>query len=349
MNRLSEWELKLELLVLGVRGNLKPLRIGGGGPTGGVGFKLNECIISAPFKQFYVKKSPYEIINQNEKNILIKNGIKIGEVLLPKAEYYNYKLKSGVRARRVVALDGVDALVTAISRKCIFWDQGKKCSFCGLEYGIENAIVEKTPDMIAEAVKVAYEEDKNRHLTITSGLSKEKDFGALKIAEVVRVVKKEVDIPIYVQIPPISKETIERLYEVGTDNIGINVETFDSSIREKVVPAKFRVDDYFKVWKIAVDVFGEWNVSTWIILGLGERPISVIKGVEKTAQLGVVPYISPYRPHYLEKNNCPDMRYLRDIHSHLRDVLVNFDVDLNKHNAGCVRCGGCSVLKELIC
>lgn len=175
-----DWRTKLEIIVKGVRGNVRSYRKSGGGPTGGVGFEVEGSVVSAPNKQKFVENSPYRIEKIDEKYYLFKNDEVVGEVKLPKAEYYSKPTSFGVEAGKIVALDGINALVTAVSRRCVLWKK-KRCKFCSIEIGLENSIVEKTPEMIAEAAKMAYEEDNSRHLTITSGIMPGKDKGAVKI------------------------------------------------------------------------------------------------------------------------------------------------------------------------
>ncbi|MEG9194237.1 MAG: radical SAM protein [Candidatus Methanoglobus sp.] len=341
-----DYRTKLELLVLGVRAPVAPLRRGGGGPVGGVGFAVKDSIVSAPAVQSFAKASPYAILGKEGSFWLYKGEEKIGKVKLPKAKYYEHKIK-GISAGRYVALDGVNALVTAVTRRCIHVDSGKKCVFCVIEENVpETQILEKAPEDIAEAVKVAYEEDRSRHLTLTTGTPNPVDKGALRYSEVARKIRAEIDIPMHAQLEPVSREYLELLYSSGIDTLGIHVETFDERIRKAVVPGKPEIEAYLESWENAVDIFGEWNVSSWILVGLGESVESVVSGFRAMAERGVYPYIAPYRPppNATEKT---DLTHVLKVYEALAELRGEYDIKL-KFRAGCPRCTGCSAILELL-
>ncbi len=339
---------KTELLILGVKTDVEPLRKGGGGPIGGIGFEIKGSVISTPVKQEYVKFSPYSIKKMEGKRYyLYKENEKIGKVYFPDAGYYAYKI-NGIPAGKIVALDGIDALVSAVSRKCIHWGR-KRCIFCSIQDNLKDAVVEKNAEMIAEVVKIAYEEDKRRHLTLTTGTMNLRDKGALKLAEVTKRVKEEVDIPIHVQLEPVGAKYLEMLYEAGAESIGIHVETFDNTIRNIVVPAKPDLREFIACWKNAVSIFGEWKVSSWLLIGLGESFESVIRGFKKMAELTVVPFIAPFRPAPSSKLKRPDLRYAKGVYTALSKLRDEYDVKICDFPSGCPRCNGCSPIAEIFC
>ena len=330
---------KAELIVLGVRTDLEPLRRGGGGPIGGIGFRVRGSTVSAPVKQWYVRESPYYI----EGRYLYKLDERIGRVELPKADYYSHEV-NGIPAGKIVALDGYDALVSAVSRRCIYW-KDRRCIFCSIQENLKDAVVEKTAEMIAEVVKIAYEEDRNRHLTLTTGTLNTTDKGALRLAEVTKRVKEEVDIPVHVQVEPVDRKYLELLYDAGADTIGIHVETFDETIRPHVIPAKPSIDEYLRCWKDCVDIFGEWKVSSWLLIGLGESSKSVIEGFNITAEMTVIPFVAPFRPSPSSNLSRPDPNYVKRIYTEISESGI--DINLKKFSAGCPRCNGCSAIGEI--
>jgi radical SAM protein (TIGR04043 family) len=341
-----DYRTKLELLVLGVRAPFVPLRRGGGGPVGGIGFAIKDSIVSAPAIQEFVKASPYAIVEGKGRFWLYREEEKIGKIRLPKANYYDYRIK-GISAGRYVALDGVNALVTAVTRRCIHFDSGRKCVFCVIKENVqESQILDKAPEDITEAVKVAYEEDRSRHLTLTTGTPKLTDKGAVRYAEVARKIRAEIDIPMHAQIEPVSKEYLEILYSSGIDTIGIHVETFDEKIRKAVVPGKPEIEAYLESWENALDIFGEWNASSWILVGLGESVESVVRGFRAMVERGIYPYIAPYRPPPKAVGKT-DLRHVLRVYEALKDLKGEYDIKL-RFRAGCPRCTGCSAILELL-
>lgn len=340
-------ETKLKLLLFGVRASRKPLRKGGGGPTGGLGFRVNDgSVVSAPVLQSYVRESPFRVEEAGGKYFLLLEEKRIGRVEFPVAEYYTRPVEN-VPAGKLVALDGYDTLVSAVSRKCIHWDSGKKCSFCSIQRNLKNAVIDKQPELLAQAVKIAYEEDKNRHLTLTTGTVNFRDKGALRLAEAVRVIKSEVDIPIHVQIEPVDRTYLELLYESGADTVGIHVETFDRSLRKTVVPGKPDIDEYLESWGVAVDIFGEWNVSSWLIIGLGESLDSVLTGFRVMLENTVYPFVAPFRPPPHMSAERPDAKYHMNVLEKLKEALEDSDESIPEFHSGCPKCNGCSFVSEL--
>ena len=72
--------------------------------------------------------------------------------------------------------------------------------------------------------------------------------------------------------PPRDLDVIDRVADMGIDSVGIHVETFDPQVLARVAPGKARwgIDAYFAAWERAVAAFGEGQVSTYVILGMGE-------------------------------------------------------------------------------
>jgi len=342
-----EPEEKAKLLVYGVRTNLRPLRVGGGGPTAGLGFKVLGSVVSAPVMRDYVESSPFRIVRDDGRWFLLKNEAVMGEIQLPHAKYYSIKIK-GIPARKLVALDGIDTLVSALSRECVHWSFDAKCKFCSLQDGITNSIRKKDPETLAQAIKIAYEEDKNRHLTLTTGTTNIKDKGARELAHAVKKIKSETDIPIHVQIEPVEREFLELLYESGTDTIGIHIETFDEAIKAKITPAKPRIQEYIRSWDDAVDIFGEWNVSSWIITGLGESLASVVKGFLTMVQKTVYPVIAPYRPPLGNDIAGLKIQHQLKLIAELKNLVKDYSITLPSFSSGCPRCNGCSFSCELL-
>ncbi len=66
---------------------------------------------------------------------------------------------------------------------------------------------------------------------------------------------------------------------------------------ERVTPGKAKIgfDRYVESWKEAVRVFGRWQVSTYVLVGMGEDLQTVIDGAALCAELGVYPFIVPFR------------------------------------------------------
>jgi radical SAM protein (TIGR04043 family) len=333
--------LKADLLTLGVKGEVQKLR-GGGGGIAGIGFKIKGSTVSAPPRSY----SPYEIINLDGEWILTKNGDEISKLLLPVyPKYYRLKTREGIPYNKYVALDGLECLVTSLSRKCVHWSSGRRCSFCSIQHG--NPVWNKDPETLAEIVLEAYREDKNRHLVMTSGTFPDREVTAKNIAEAVRAIKERCDIPIQVQLEPIRNDLIEEIYAAGADSVGFNAESFDPYVRAKHVPAKKDLKSYMASWNYAIELFGENQVSSWIILGLGERENVTKAGLELIASIGVIPFVAPLNPPHVSLRP-PDPEYLIRLSKFAAEKMKEYGLSPKKSAAGCIRCGGCSLIGDML-
>lgn len=336
--------LKAELLTLGVGGDVRGLRSGGGGILG-AGFRIGNTTVSSPIRE----SSPYRIVRVEGEPVLTKNGVEVSRVYFPPyPRYYDMKTRDGVPFSKYVALDGTECLVTSISRRCIYWSSGKRCSFCGIQLG--NPVWEKDPHILAEVVFHAYQEDKNRHLVITSGTFPDRESTARKIARAVRAIKEVCDIPIQVQLEPVRNELIDEIYMAGADSIGFNIESFDPYIRRKHMPGKEDLKKYISSWNHALQLFGENQVSSWVILGLGEREDVTRAGLELTASVGVIPFIAPLNPPKAAQKllKPPGAEYLLGMSVFAADRLKEYGLSPRKSISGCARCGGCSLIGDLV-
>ncbi len=85
---------------------------------------------------------------------------------------------------------------------------------------------------------------------------------------------------------------------MGVDSVGMHVESFDPEVFARVAPGKAKrgIEAYFNAWEKAVEVFGEGQVSTYVILGMGEDPKLTVDGCRRAIDMGVYPFVVPIRP-----------------------------------------------------
>ncbi|MGN6408208.1 MAG: MSMEG_0568 family radical SAM protein, partial [Curtobacterium sp.] len=170
----------------------------------------------------------------------------------------------------------------------------------------------------------------------------------------VRAIKDRVpDLGIQVQCePPADLRTITDLYEAGARSIGIHVESMDDAVRRRWTPGKARVplDEYRAAWREAVRVFG-WNqVSTYLIVGMGEDPDELVASAAELIDMGVYPFVVPFRPIRgtlavdVDGATTPPREVLHDITRRVADLLLAAGMRGADQAAGCAACGACSVL-----
>jgi len=335
-------------------------RKGGAGPTRGRYVLLNRKMINAPMYSGEQAEQMNSILIQKEENSQWR--IPEFETVLtpiPPPAFYQELLPNRTPMRKVALLHGVDCLATTIIQRCDYWPNSQ-CLFCGIPYSYlaQQTILQKDPEDFLRVIRAA---NRNKplikHVTLTSGTLKKPDRGIQEYIEFVRRMRKETDIPIHIQVePPENPTMLDPLVEVGVDTVGIHIEIFDDQRRQKYCPGKFQtasLDKYKQVWKHAVDLFGENQVSTYILLGLSESIEEVLSGVQMCAELGIIPLLTPFRP----TNKTPLVDFIpsyinqQDIwtlHQRASAILKDAGINPEKSKAGCARCGGCSAIREAV-
>ena len=139
---------------------------------------------------------------------------------------------------------------------------------------------------------------------------------------------------------------------MGIDSVGIHVESFDPEVLARIAPAKARtgIDGYFAAWERAVARFGEGQVSTYVILGMGEDPDVTVEGCRRAIELGVYPFVVPLRPiagSLLEDRLPPSAEYTESVYRRVLPYLQARGIGASSASAGCARCQACSALGAL--
>jgi radical SAM protein (TIGR04043 family) len=349
--------LKTELLCKGVKAekSIEKGRAAGAGPAGGRYLVLpNDSVVNVPLWPTFVDRSDITLRVLDSKLSLFKNGDKITDVeLIASPEFYSRKTQSGQLMRKIALLHGKDCLATTLLQRCVHWSNGNGCKFCGIELTLRDGstVPRKNPEDLVEVAGAAVEEGVCRHITLTTGTPGTLDRGAKLLAEAAREIKNNYEIPIHVQLEPPEGKYLELLADVGVDTVGIHIENFDRIVLKQVCPGKAEVsfEEYLNAWRETVELFGEAQVSTYVITGLGERDESILEGVETAARLGVIPFLVPFRPIMgteFENRSPPSASRMISLYERVAGILHDYNLDPSKNLAGCVRCGACSSILE---
>lgn len=269
---------------------------------------------------------------------------------VPRPSFYAKTTSDGTPMWKVAVLHGRGCLASTVYSKCIYWLDGRQCKFCGIELSRSDRIIQKLPNQLDEVAAEAFREGVAKHVTLTTGTPPGTDKGALMLAEATKAIKEHVDMSVHAQLePPENKKSLETLQKAEVDTVGIHIESFDPKVLNDVCPAKPCVKDYFKAWKTAVELFGEGQISTFIIAGLGETDESILRGSEEAARLGVIPYLLPLRPiagTFFEDAKPPSPLRMVRLFESVAETLHRVGLDPRRNKAGCVRCGACSAIQE---
>ncbi|UCD00605.1 MAG: radical SAM protein [Promethearchaeota archaeon] len=335
-------------------------RKGGAGPSGGRYFLLedestliNIALWNTPNRTELslkeIKDGYFSVFNENSKKFF--GNLK----LIQNPRFYSpeFKTSDGIPMKKIALVHGIDCLASTIYQKCVYWACGEACTFCGIEVSLQNdaTIEEKNAKQMSEVITAAKREGRCTHMTLTSGTDESLDKGANRYIELLKEVRKQHPyLPLHVQIEALEDlEYINKLKEAGADTIGIHIEVMDESIRKDITPGKYHIslETFERNWEYAIETFGNNQVSSYILTGFGESKGDFIKDIEKVISIGVIPYITPVRS-IPGKKFLPITYYkdLIEIYRQSAELMKHYGVNPLKNKAGCVRCGGCSAIKE---
>ncbi len=328
-------------------------RTGGAGPAEAGSLVIGGFAVNVPTSSPYVAHSPYALQRDKGTLFLFRDGTRVLPVqTLPRPRFYGETLDDGISCRQIALLHGTDCLATTVLQTCAFWNTQSRCRFCGIELSLEGGktVSLKTPEQLAETAARAKGLDAIGHVVLTTGVATPADREFTILAQSAQAIKKRTGLPIHAQfMPPRNMEMLERLKDAGIDTVGIHIESFDTKILEKVAPIKaaMGLKHYREAWERAIQCFGPNQVSSFILVGMGETPDSAIGGSEFLADMGVYPFLVPLRPipgSQMADALPPDPEILGTIYREVARILSRKGLSYTRNLAGCVRCGACSAL-----
>jgi len=120
------------------------------------------------------------------------------------------------------------------------------------------------------------------------------------VCSVVEQLKKQVNVPISVSCQPLNSKNLWRLYRAGVDRIGIALdaatEKLFNEVKGAAVDGPYKWEDQFRMLQVALGAFGEGNVSTHLIIGLGETENEAAVLMQKCVDWGVMPALFAFTP-----------------------------------------------------
>jgi biotin synthase-related radical SAM superfamily protein len=145
------------------------------------------------------------------------------------------------------------------------------------------------------------------HIAVKQGTIKRVCIQALNYPEVfvhletlVKEIKKRSAVPVSVSCQPLNRENILRLAEAGVDRLGIALDAATEELFNKVKGTSaggvYRWENQFRQLSEAIAVFGRGNVSTHIIVGLGETEKEVAEIIQRCVNMSVLPALFAFTP-----------------------------------------------------
>jgi len=248
-------------------------------------------------------------------------------------------------------------LASAVFEGCALFGRGDACPFCVINYSLSDKdprLVLKSPNLYLKALKriPVHEYD---GLALNGGLTLKPSRGIELIEPVVRAVHERYpNLPIAVEItPPTDMAWIDRLQKAGAASLMMNLETWDLHKRAYGIPGKNELcprDQYIEAFKRGIKAFGPGKISTCFVVGT-EGYDTLLEGIREVTRMGVIP--SPLAGRYFEdvpnypfKSSVYWEDFLRMI-EYTGDQMAKYNIR-STDRAGCVACGMCDLIRDLI-
>ena len=136
----------------------------------------------------------------------------------------------------------------------------------------------------------------------------------------VKALKQQVSVPVSVSCQPLNSQNMWLLSKAGADRIGIALDAATEKLFEKVKGAAaggpYSWQNEFLLLRTAIGVFGEGNVSTHLIVGLGETEKEAVNLLQQCVNMGVLPALFAFTPVHgtaLEGNPKPQVEAYRRV------------------------------------
>ncbi|WP_280368678.1 MSMEG_0568 family radical SAM protein [Nocardia wallacei] len=348
---MTEVSTRVDLALLGIRVDVPVQRRSGAGPSDDGHVLFGGAGAAVPLRS----DSPYTLHGDR----LLRDGVDLGVAVEPvrRPRFYELRTADGIAYEQIAKLHGADVLATTVVQTCVRYGEDQRCRFCAIEASLAagSTVAVKRPEQLAEVAAAAVRLDGVRQMVMTTGTTAGKDRGARHLARCVRAVRRAVPgLPIQVQCePPADLSVLTALREAGAESIGIHVESLDDRVRARWMPGKSTVPlaEYRAAWAEAVRVFGRNQVSTYLLVGLGEDPDDLVRGARELIEMGVYPFVVPFRPLAgtlaadIDGAAAPAPSLLEDVTRRVAEALRRAEMLGADQKAGCAACGACSVLR----
>jgi radical SAM protein (TIGR04043 family) len=346
---LSDLVLRLQSEGLRAHGQVAG-RSGGAGPSDVGMLWVDGVALTLNADDQRSARSPFELRPEGDGFAVFEGGLRRADARpQTRPRFYDLSTADGIPYWKLALLH-LDSLASTVVQTCAYWGNDDQCTFCGIGVSLAagRTVARKQPEQLAEVAVAAKELDGAVDVTLTTGSTRAPDRGGLYVGRCAQAVKEASGLPVEVQFePPEDLDVIDRVRDLGADTIGIHVETFDPDVLARVAPAKARtgIEGYFRSWERAVACFGPGQVTTYVILGMGEDPELTVAGCHRAIDMGVFPFVVPLRPvggSLMAESDAPDHGYVESVLRRVVPYLRERGLGAATARAGCSRCQACS-------
>jgi radical SAM protein (TIGR04043 family) len=302
--------------------------------------------------------SPLHLVkNDSNEYEVWKNDEKYTDItLLPRPEFYDSIIGSGIPGHKLAVIVGPGHLRSVVNQRCYYHQTGEGCRFCAVQHWWDANIKKALPE-IADTVAAAVSEGVAYHISLTTATLNTEGKGLEHLVETAKLIQSRTNIPIMLEFEPIDDYSLldsllKEARQAGVTTVSCNIECFDEGLRQEVMPAKGRIPvaTYISTWVKCLEIFGENEVFTVAVVGIGEEDESILKGVEMAASHGVMTFLVPHSPATgaaYEDMEAPGADRMLSLYKQAVAIYKKRGLDLCACQAGCVRGGGFSAIKDV--
>ena len=121
-----------------------------------------------------------------------------------------------------------------------------------------------------------------------------------EVKYILQEIKKVTDIPISVTIPPIPGSSLINFKKIGVERMCFAIDSPTRELFDTIKGEKnsgfYQWDEYIRLLKESVNIFGRGFVSTHLIVGLGESEFEAFNFIKTMKELGITTGLFPFFP-----------------------------------------------------
>ena len=309
---------------------------------------VNVCV-----SEKFCSRSPYSISQVDDGSwLLLKDNVPLGPVLFLNFPDWVYKTINGDVVGKNARPHSDKCISIWPSLDCSYVKNGNACKYCGLSSLSETDMTKLSPKHVTDIVQVALAYNPNYEINLSGGTCGSPNEAIEYLSHVCASIVKDCGkVSISVECAPPSKRIyIEKLKASGATAIIINIEIHNATLRKSICSGKGGISNkrYYNALKDAVEVFGQGNVSSVIIVGIQPKH-DVLSCCAELIELGVIPTLIPFKPldgTPMQNVDLPNCAEYIDISRKVSIMLKKKHLKIDK-TSGCAACGACSLEKNL--
>lgn len=157
-----------------------------------------------------------------------------------------------------------------------------------------------------------------------------------ELFNIINLIFKKTSVPLSVSSHPLDKNCLIKLKELGVERVGISLDGSSEQIFENIKGKKtfspYSWQNHLKGINLAIKVFKKGNVTTHLIVGLGETDIELLKIIQYLHDIGAYSSLfafTPLKGTKLEKEKKPKIERYRAM-QFARYLIINNKVNFNE-------------------